>query len=111
VSSALLAVVLAVVGGLADRLERRRVLASLALVSALVIAGLAALSLAACGAALLAMAATGAVRLPATRRVGQPPARVGALIARSWRDGARAVRRHPLAMHLAVVVAVAGVFA
>src|SRR4051812_28491518 len=37
VSSALLAVVLAIVGGLADRLERRRVLASLALVSAIVI--------------------------------------------------------------------------
>ncbi len=45
VSSALLAVVLAVVGGLADRLERRRVLATLAMVSGLVVAGLAALSL------------------------------------------------------------------
>src|SRR5215212_9580532 len=44
-SSALLAVVLAVVGGLADRLERRRVLATLAIVSGLVIAGLAALSM------------------------------------------------------------------
>ena len=41
-SSALLAIVLAVVGGLSDRLERRRVLASLAVVSAAVIAGLAA---------------------------------------------------------------------
>src|SRR5215203_5431777 len=40
VSSALLAVVLAVVGGLADRLERRRVLAILSLASAVVIAGL-----------------------------------------------------------------------
>src|SRR5262245_26816965 len=46
-SSALLALALAIVGGLADRLERRRVLASLALVSAAVIAGLAALSIAA----------------------------------------------------------------
>src|SRR5512139_3802218 len=45
ISSALLAAVLAVVGGLADRLERRRVLASLAIVSAIVIAGLAALSI------------------------------------------------------------------
>src|SRR5438445_40016 len=43
VSSALLAVVLAVVGGFADRLERRRVLASLSLVSAVVVAALAAL--------------------------------------------------------------------
>src|SRR5260221_11387702 len=34
ISSALLAVVLAVVGGLADRLERRRVLATLSIVSA-----------------------------------------------------------------------------
>ena len=38
------------------------------------------------------------------------PARLGSLIARSWRDGARAVRRHPLAMHLAIVVGAAGVF-
>src|SRR5262245_38987728 len=45
VSSALLAVVLAVVGGLSDRLERRRVLASLSLVSALVVVGLALLTL------------------------------------------------------------------
>jgi hypothetical protein len=183
VSSALLAVVLAVVGGMADRLERRRVLASLALLSAAAIAGLAALSLAApgaaaiatliggkqlaaatdlafwvviaerldarrsrrmlpilaatggagaalgavlvvpvaaaagargvlaCGAALLALAAAGAVRLPATRRVGAPPAGIGALIARSWRDGARAVRRHPLARQLAILVGAAGVFA
>lgn len=183
VSSALLAVVLAVVGGLADRLERRRVLASLATVSAVVIAGLAALSLVAPrtaavltlvggkqlaaatdlafwvviaerldarrsqrllpvlaatggagatlgsllvmplaaatgargvllgGAALLLLAALGAARLPATRRVGPPPPNVGALIARSWRDGARAVRRHPLARHLALVVGAAGVFA
>src|SRR5450432_348557 len=43
ISSAMLAVVLAVVGGLADRLERRRVLGTLAMVSAVVIAGLAAL--------------------------------------------------------------------
>src|SRR5947208_1144089 len=46
VSNALLAVVLAVVGGLADRLERRRVLASLALTSAVVIAGLATIAVA-----------------------------------------------------------------
>ncbi|HWO23110.1 MAG TPA: cyclic nucleotide-binding domain-containing protein [Kofleriaceae bacterium] len=183
VSSALLAVVLAVVGGLADRLERRRVLAALALGSAAVIAALAALSLVApvaaavatliggkqlaaatdlafwvviaerldarrsrrmlpllaatggagaaagavlvvpvaaaagargvllCGAALLVLAAAGAARLPATRRVGAPPARVGALIARSWRDGARAVRRHALARQLAILVGAAGVFA
>src|SRR5262250_286006 len=44
-SNALLAIVLAVVGGLADRLERRRVLASLAALSAVALAGLAALSL------------------------------------------------------------------
>ncbi len=182
VSSALLAVVLAVVGGLADRLERRRVLASLAMISALVLAGLAALStfaatpaailtlvggkqlaaatdlafwvviaerldarrsqrllpiLAAtggagaalgailvvplaqaggarmvlvCGAVLLVLAALGASRLPASRRVGAPPVRVGGLILRSWRDGARAVRRHPLARQLAIVVGAAGVF-
>src|SRR5215208_4307078 len=54
VSSALLAGVLAIVGGLADRLERRRVLAILSLVSALVIAGLAALSIAAPEAAAIA---------------------------------------------------------
>ena len=53
-SSALLAGVLAVVGGLADRLERRRVLATLAAVSALVIAALAALSVAAPGPAAIA---------------------------------------------------------
>ncbi len=182
VSSALLAVVLAVVGGLADRLERRRVLATLAMVSGLVIAGLAALSLFApapaailtlvggkqlaaatdlafwvviaerldarrsqrllpilaatggagatlgaalvvplaaaggargvlvCGALLLVIAALGATRLPTTTRVGAQPVRVGGLITRSWRDGARAVRRHPLARHLAIVVAAAGVF-
>src|SRR5215470_3709722 len=46
VSSALLAAVLAIVGGLADRLDRRRVLASLAITSAVVVAGLAALSVA-----------------------------------------------------------------
>ena len=181
-SSALLAVVLAVVGGLADRLERRRVLASLSFVSAVVITALAALTivaprgsaiallvggkqlaaatdlafwvviaeridarrsqrmlplLAALGgagaavgaglvvplaaavgargvlvasAAALVLAGFGASRLSATRRVAAPPARVGALIARSWRDGARAVRRHPLANHLAMVVAAAGVF-
>jgi len=182
VSSALLAVVLAVVGGLADRLERRRVLASLALVSALVVAALAALTLvapraaavitliggkqlaaatdlafwvviaeridarrsqrllpllAACGGAgaavgavlvvpiasaggaqavlvaaalLLVLAGAGAARLGATRRVAAPPAPIHGLIARAWRDGARAVRRHPLAMHLAIVVGAAGVF-
>ncbi|MEJ7603022.1 MAG: hypothetical protein WKG01_34365 [Kofleriaceae bacterium] len=45
ISSALLAVVLAVVGGLADRLERRRILATLAIASAVLLAGLAGLSL------------------------------------------------------------------
>lgn len=182
ISSALLAVVLAVVGGLSDRLERRRVLASLAMVSAVVIAGLAVLAtvapraaaivalvggkqlaaatdlafwvviaeridarrsqrllplLAAMGgagaaigavlvvplasatgaegvlvaaAALLAAAGVVALRLASTRRVAAAPARVGALIARSWRDGARAVRAHPLAAQLALVVAAAGVF-
>jgi hypothetical protein len=182
VSSALLAVVLAVVGGLADRLERRRVLASLSLVSAGVVATLAGLAvvapraaallalvggkqlaaatdlafwvtiaervdarrsrrmlpmLAATGglgatvgallviplapafgprgvllaaAVLLALAGLGAAQLPATRHVALPGSRVGWLIVRSWRDGARAVRRHPLALHLAIVVAAAGVF-
>ncbi len=194
-SNVLLAIVLAIVGGLADRLERRRVLASLSITSAFVVAGLAALVvfapatvawttyiggkqlaaatdlafwvviaeridarrsqrllplLAATGgigaalgallvmpiasatgargvlvvaAALLAGAGLGATRLPATRRVAAParsdsqawrfargPARLGSLVARSWRDGARAVRRYPLAMHLAIVVGVAGVF-
>ena len=201
-SSALLAVVLAVVGGLSDRFERRRVLASLAILSAVVIAGLAALSLfssrsaavmslvggkqlaaatdlafwvviaeridarrsqrllpilaamggagAAIGAllvipiasaagprgvllasaAVLGIAGLYALRLPVTRRVGAPLAysadrtpaqqrgtsaarpgsKLGGLITRSWRDGARAVGRHPLARHLAVVVAAAGVF-
>lgn len=181
VSSALLAVVLAIVGGLADRLERRRVLATLAMVSGLVVAGLAALSLVApapaavltlvggkqlaaatdlafwvviaerldarrsqrmlpilaatggagatlgaalvvplaaaggargvlvCGALLLVLAALGASRLSTTRRVGAP-VQVSGVIVRSWRDGARAVRRHPLARHLAIVVAAAGVF-
>ncbi len=182
-SSALLAVVLAVVGGLADRLERRRVLATLATVSAIVIASLAALftvapgatavitlvggkQLAAAtdlafwvviaerldarrsqrllpviaamggagaavgavlvvpiasalgargvlvtGAVLFVLAALGASRMPQTRRVGAAPTNVSALITRSWRDGARAVRRHPLARHLAIVVGAAGVFA
>jgi hypothetical protein len=182
-SSALLAVVLAMVGGLADRLERRRVLASLAVASAVAIAGLAALSLVApraaavvalvggkqlaaatdlafwvaiaerldarrsrrllpvlaatggvgaaigamlvvpiaatfgargvllCAAGGLALAGAVATGLPATRRVVPPPARLASLIARSWRDGARAVRRHPLARHLAVVVGAAGAFA
>lgn len=44
-SNALLAIVLAVVGALADRVERRRVLAILAVASAIVIGGLAALSI------------------------------------------------------------------
>ncbi|HEY5951071.1 MAG TPA: cyclic nucleotide-binding domain-containing protein [Kofleriaceae bacterium] len=182
VSSALLAVVLAVVGGLSDRLERRRVLASLSFVSAVVVVGLAGFTIiaprvaaistfiggkqlaaatdlafwvviaerldarrsqrllpllaatgglgAAIGAVLvvpiasaagargvlaaagllLVLAGLGATRLPATRRVAAPVAGVGALIARSWRDGARAVRRHPLANHLAIVVGAAGVF-
>ncbi len=182
ISSALLAVVLAVIGGLSDRLDRRRVLGTLALASAAVIAVLAVVSavapraaaivtmigakqlaaatdlafwvviaerldarrsqrmlplLAATGgagaaigavlvvplasaagasgvliAAALVLAATAvlALRLPSTRRVAAPPAAVGTLIGRAWRDGARAVRRHPLAAHLAVVVACAGVF-
>jgi hypothetical protein len=59
---------------------------------------------------LLVLAGLGATRLGATRRVAPPAAPVGALIARSWRDGARAVRRHPLANHLAIVVGAAGVF-
>ncbi len=181
-SNALLAVVLAVVGGLADRLERRRVLATLALVSAAVIAGLATIAVAApavaavvtlilgkqlaaatdlafwvviaeridarrsqrllpllaatggagaaagsvlvvplaaaagargvlvAAAALLALAGVGAARISATRRVATPVAVSAGLIARSWRDGARAVRRHPLALHLAIVVGAAGVF-
>ncbi|MDB4957294.1 MAG: cAMP protein kinase regulatory chain [Myxococcales bacterium] len=187
-SSALLAIVLAVVGGLSDRLERRRVLASLAMISAVVVAALAALSLVSargaavitliggkqlaaatdlafwvviaeridarrsqrmlpilaamggagaaagallvipiasatgprgvlvCAAAVLAVAGVYSLRLPVTRtvaatRIGAPAGRqIGGLIARSWRDGARTVRRHPLARHLAVVVGAAGVF-
>jgi len=181
-SSALLAVVLAVAGGLADRLERRRVLGTLAMVSAVVLAGLAALVVIApaaaawityiggkqlaaatdlafwvviaeridarrsqrlvpvlaatggAGAALgaliviplasvagprgvllgatvaLALAGLGAARLPASRRVAAAPANLRALVVRSWTDGARAVRRYPLARHLAIVVAIAGVF-
>ncbi|MDX2089951.1 MAG: cyclic nucleotide-binding domain-containing protein [Kofleriaceae bacterium] len=182
-SSALLAVVLAVVGGLADRLERRRVLSTLAVVSGVAIAGLAALSMvmpraaavltlvggkqlaaatdlafwvviaerldarrsqrllpviaamggagAAIGAvlvvpiasaagargvlvsagALLVLASLGASRMAATRRVNTPAIGMRALIARSWRDGARAVRRHALAKHLAIIVGLAGMFA
>jgi hypothetical protein len=182
VSSALLAVVLAVIGGLSDRLERRRVLGTLAMLSAAVIAGLAVLATAAPRAAAIVtlvggkqlaaatdlafwvviaeridarrsqrllplLAATGgagaaigavlvvplasaagaqgtlvaaalllasagalAIRMPTTRRVAAPPAHVTALIGRAWRDGARAVRRHPLAAHLAIVVGAAGVF-
>src|SRR5688500_2865852 len=181
ISSALLAIVLAVVGGLSDRLERRRVLASLSFVSAIVIMALAAMAIAAprtasilalvggkqlaaatdlafwvviaeridarrsrrllpilaaaggagaalgsvfvipiaaavgapgvlvAAACLLALAGFGATRMAATRRVAVQAA-TGALIARAWRDGARAVRRHPLARHLALVVAAAGVF-
>lgn len=181
-SSALLAVVLAVVGGLGDRLERRRVLGGLAAVSAAALVGVAALSLvsprlgaglaliggkqlaaatdlafwimiaervdarrsqrlvpllAAAGgvgatagallvvplaavlgargvlvaaAVVLVLAMLGAARLPATRRVAAPPAAPARLIARAWRDGARAVRQHPLAAHLALVVGAAGVF-
>ncbi|HEU0031532.1 MAG TPA: cyclic nucleotide-binding domain-containing protein [Kofleriaceae bacterium] len=182
-SSLLLAIVLAVVGGLVDRLERRRVLATLSITSAVVIAGLAALSfvapavaagitfvggkqlaaasdlafwvviaerldarrsrrllpvlaatggagaalgsalvtaivstvgaagILACSAVLLALAGIGAARLAATRRVARPVAPLGMLIARSWRDGFRAVRRNPLARHLALLVALAGAFA
>jgi len=182
-SSALLAIVLAVVGGLADRIERRRVLAGLAVISAVVLAGLAGLAvgaprlaagttliagkqlaaatdlafwvvvaerldarrsrrllplLAATGgagaaigavlvvplaqiigargvllgaAAMLVLAAGGAARLPATRRLAAPSRPLIGLLARSWRDGARVVRRHALARHLAIVVAAAGAFA
>jgi ATP:ADP antiporter, AAA family len=182
ISSAMLAVVLAVVGGLADRLERRRVLGTLALVSAVLLAGLAAFVaiapagvawttyiggkqlaaatdlafwvaiaervdarrsqrlvpvLAATGGAgaalgallvipiaaatgprgvlvvaagLLVLAGLGTARLPASRRVTAVPANLRALVARSWTDGARAVRRYPLALHLAIVVGIAGVF-
>ena len=183
VSSALLAVVLAVVGGLADRLERRRVLSTLALASGVVLAALAALSTvmpraaavtalvggkqlaaatdlafwvviaerldarrsqrllpviaamggagAAVGAvlvgpiaaaagtsgvlvsagALLVLAALGATRLSATSRVAAPLGGMPALVVRAWRDGARAVRRQPLAKHLALLVGLAGMFA
>ncbi|MGE3768126.1 MAG: MFS transporter, partial [Kofleriaceae bacterium] len=183
VSSALLAVVLAVVGGLADRLERRRVLATLATISAIALVSLAALSTVAPGptavftlvggkqlaaatdlafwvviaerldarrsqrllpviaamggagaavggvlvipiasalgargvlvtsAVLLVLAALAASRMPQTRRVSTAAPKVTALVTRSWRDGARAVRRHPLARHLAIVVGAAGVFA
>jgi hypothetical protein len=182
-SSALLAAVLAVVGGLVDRLDRRRVLAVLAAVSAVVVAGLAAAVAAAPGAVaiaalvggkqlaaatdlafwvviaervdarrsarmlpvlaavgglgaaagawgataiapalgargvlvaaacMLAAACVGASRLSGARRVGASSSAVRGMIARSWRDGARAVAHLPLARHLAVVVAVAGVFA
>jgi hypothetical protein len=180
-SSALLAVVLAVVGAVADRRERRRVLAGLAIGSALALAALAALvavapapaavatlvlgkqlaaatdlalwvalaeqldarrsrrilpligaaggagaaagaalvvplataggpiAVLAAGAGVLALAAASALRLPATRRVAAavaPP--LPTLIARAWRDGARAVRAHALARSLAAVVALAG---
>ncbi|HEX4452454.1 MAG TPA: cyclic nucleotide-binding domain-containing protein [Kofleriaceae bacterium] len=185
VSSALLAGVLAVAGGFADRLERRRVLGVLALASAALLAALglavaafpgavawttyiggkqlaAATDLAfwvaiaervdarrsprvlpllaatggagaAIGAALvgpiasftgtrgvlvaaavaLALAAAGSARLGAgaarltTMRASRGGVRA---IARAWADGARAVRRYPLAAHLAAVVAVAGAF-
>ncbi len=182
VSNVLLALVLAIVGGLAERGDRRRVLAGLAIVSAIALAGLAAISLAAPGTAavlaliggkqlaagtdlafwiaiaerldarksqrmlpllaamggvgaaagsllviplahaigargvlagaalLLALAGFGASQLGATRRVGAAP-RLGGLLTRSWRDGARAVRRHPLAQHLAWLVGAAGMFA
>jgi AAA family ATP:ADP antiporter len=182
-SSALLAGVLAVVGGLADRLERRRVLALLALTSACVLAVLGAFStiaprpvavlalvggkqlaaatdlafwvvlaerldarrsqrllpliaamgglgaavgaglvipiartfgargVLACAAVVLACAAFGATRLEQTRRAAQPVAKMTGIIGRSWRDGARAVRRNSLAKHMAFVVAAAGVFA
>jgi len=184
-SSALLAIVLAVVGGLADRLERRRILATLSIVSGVVLAGLAALSLEMpraaavitlvagkqlaaatdlafwvviaerldarrsqrllpvlaatggagaaigsllavptastigapgvllCAAGLLLLAALGVSRMTATRRVAGNRQHFGKpldLIVRSWRDGARAVRRQPLARHLAIVVGAAGVF-
>jgi len=181
ISSALLAVVLAVVGGFADRLERRRVLGSLALVSAVVLASLAVFVAAApvaiawttyiggkqlaaatdlafwiviaervdarrsqrllpviaatggagaalgallvipiasvagprgvlvAAAGLLVLAGLGSARLPTSRRVAAPPAKLVGVVSRSWIDGARAVRRFPLARHLAVVVAIAGI--
>ncbi|MGE0872586.1 MAG: MFS transporter [Kofleriaceae bacterium] len=183
VSSALLAIVLAVVGGLADRLERKRVLMTLALGSAVVISALAALAatapalsavitliggkqlaaatdlafwvviaerldarrsqrlvpvLAAAGGAgaavgavlvvplagvigahgvlfvaagFLAISGMVASRVAPTHRVNARADGLALLIARSWRDGARAASRHPLARQLAVVVAAAGVFA
>ncbi len=181
-SSALLAVVLAVVGGLSDRMERRRVLAGLAAVSAIALVALALLSavmprlaaiatlvggkqlaaatdlsfwvvigerldarrsrrmlplLAATGgagavigsllvipmaallgargvlvgaAALLALASAVTARIAATRRLATATRVTGAMIVRSWREGARAARMHPLARQLAVVVAAAGMF-
>ena len=181
ISSALLALVLAVVGGFADRLERRRVLGTLALGSAALLAVLAAFVatapvavawatyiggkqlaaatdlafwvviaerldarrsqrllplLAATGgvgatvgallviplaavagprgvlvaaAGFLVLAGLGAARLPTRRRVVTPARTVTGLLSRSWVDGARAVRRFPLARHLAMVVAIGGV--
>ena len=58
----------------------------------------------------LVLAGLGAARLPASRRVAAAPANLRALVVRSWTDGARAVGRYPLARHLALVVAIAGVF-
>ncbi|MEO6773289.1 MAG: cyclic nucleotide-binding domain-containing protein, partial [Kofleriaceae bacterium] len=58
----------------------------------------------------LALAGLGAARLPASRRVTAAPAKLRTLVVRSWTDGARAVGRYPLARHLAIVVAIAGVF-
>ena len=181
-SSALLAGVLAIAGGIADRLERRRVLGGFALVSAGVLAALAALLalapaavawttyigakqlaaatdlafwvaiaervdarrsprvlplLAATGgagatlgallvvpiaevagtrgvlvgaAAALALAAAGSVWLPGDRAARSTATSPRGLAVRAWQDGVRALRRYPLAAHLAVVVAIAGVF-
>jgi len=193
-SSALLAVVLAVAGGIADRLDRRSVLGGFALISAGVLAALAAFVaiapgvvawttyigakqlasatdlafwvaiaervdarrsprvlplLAATGgagaalgallvvpiahvagtrgvlvgaAAALALAAVGSASLRdfgdrdrardvrAATAASAKPRRLDALAVRAWQDGLRALRRYPLAAHLAVVVAFAGVF-
>ncbi len=191
ISSALLAGVLAIAGGVADRLERRRVLGGLALASAVLLALLATLVVAfpaavawttyiggkqlaaatdlafwvaiaervdarrsprvlpllaalggvgaALGAALvmplanvagtrgvllgsavlLVLASAGSAWLGADASRAAPivpgvaargAGRWLAAAGRAWRDGARAVRRYPLAAHLASLVAVAGVF-
>src|SRR6185503_5106065 len=61
-------------------------------------------------AGLLACSGILATKLVTTRRVAAAATPIRALILRSWRDGARAVARHPLAAQLAIVVGAAGVF-